>query len=101
MGNIELYKISKNEQNQLINKKVICMCPKMYDPLDLGNQLRNPKFFYQSMATYNLHVLAKFKKNLFRRFLEFKGGFSNFRPTFFRIHSTGANQIQLISYDLY
>ena len=46
MGNIELCKTTKNEHNQLINEKVICMCPKMFDPPYLGNQVRNPKFFF-------------------------------------------------------
>jgi hypothetical protein len=83
MGIIELYKASKNEQNRLINKKVICMCPKMFDPRISETNSETPKFF--SPVDGNLQpscsgkILKKFISRISRNL---KGDFQTLNPLF-------------------
>jgi hypothetical protein len=74
----------KNEQKQLINEKVIRMCPKMFDLPYLGNQLGKPQFFLPidsgqqpscSDKFLKKHLNSEISRNL-------KGDFQTFDPLF-------------------
>jgi hypothetical protein len=78
MGNIKLCKTTKIEQNQLINEKVICMCPKMFDPRISETNSESPKFFLPIDSGQQHSSSDKLKKIKFADFEKFKGGFSNF-----------------------
>jgi hypothetical protein len=82
MGNIKLCKTTKVEQNQLINEKVICMCPKMFDPRISETNLESPKFFLPIDIGQQPSSWDNLKKLKFADFEEFKGDFQTFDPLF-------------------
>jgi hypothetical protein len=96
-------KQQKNEQNQLINEKVICMCPKMFDPRISETNSESPKFFLPNdsdqLTTFMFGQILKnsqISRNL-------KGDFQTFDP-FFSV-STPQGQIKfnrsMGNYNLY
>ena len=75
MGITELYKASKTEQSLSINKKVICMCPKMFDPRISETNSETPKFFFTSRWQPTTFMFwQNLKKIYFAVFEKFKGG---------------------------
>jgi hypothetical protein len=83
MGNIKLCKTTKIEQNQLINEKVICMCPKMFDPRISETNSESPKFFLPIDSGQQPSCSDKFLKKLNSQISRnLKGDFQTFDPLF-------------------
>jgi hypothetical protein len=81
--------------NKISEIKKLFACAQKWLTLHISEA---PNVFLTSQWQPTIFMLwQNFKKYSFADCKKFKGGFSNFQPTFFRIHSPRANQIYLIN----